>query len=266
MRRSRLRAGCSLVTKILPDTAPLLRGPLVRRHAPVVRAEHDRAYEQFRRCLRWELAFSCPFCLVHEAQVAPRGIVRTGLYWIEHLEPQATHPDLRNVYTNVVYVCRQCNVARGGQPRLDDGGRVLLDPHAAIWAAHFAYDGDELVPLTPDARYTAETYDINAPGKVRARSDRREAITEAVDVLTQVPSLIREMMRSLDLQPTGEQRLRLEIVDRLYQSLAKARRVLLQLAAVPVDADAACACGGAGELPPLVDTTLWHVDFAAGRE
>jgi len=255
------------VTRILPSTAPLLTAPIERRHAPATDARHDRAYEQFRSCLRWEFSFSCPFCLLHEAQVCPNGASGSSQYWIEHLEPQSERPDLRNVYGNLVYACRRCNLARRFRPRVDATGRRLLDPCTDTWSTHFRSGGDELLPATPDAAYTSEAYDVNCPEKVVLRRDRREAIDESLHVLATVPVLLRQLMVGIDFQPGHEQRLRLEIAEQLHKALAAARRTLTQLSAVPHDASRDCACDvQACELPDLVVAGLLHIELEPGHQ
>jgi hypothetical protein len=255
------------VTKVLPDVARLLTVPVERRHAPTTDAEHARAYEGFRPCLRWEFAFSCAFCLLHEAQVCPGGVVGSSQFWIEHIEPQSQRPDLRNMYGNLVYACRRCNLARRARPRTDIRGRCLLDPCRDTWAAYFRHDGDQLRALTKDAEYTSETYDINEPAKVTLRRDRREAIDESLHVLSTVPVLLEQLMARIDFHPSDEQRMRLEIAEQLHQALAAARRTLIQLSAVPPDASDDCACNrGACELSEPVVAGLLHIEFETGRQ
>ncbi|HET7504475.1 MAG TPA: HNH endonuclease [Kofleriaceae bacterium] len=253
--------------KVLPSIAQLLAAPIERNHAPLARAQHDRAYEQFRACLRWEFAFACPFCLLHEAQVCPAGAAGSAQYWIEHIEPQSDRPDLRNVYSNVVYACRRCNLARRSRPRVDSAGRRLLDPCSDIWAVHFLHQGDELCAQTSDAAYTLEAYDLNCPEKVALRRDRREAIDEAMHVLATVPALLDQLMTGIDFQGSQEQRLRLELAEHLHKALAASRRTLIQLAAIPHDANPDCACvHGACVLSSLMDSGLLHVELEPGRE
>jgi hypothetical protein len=244
-----------------------LTAPIERRHAPRTEAGHGRAYEQFRPCLRWEFSFSCPFCLLHEAQVCPSGAAGSSQFWIEHLEPQSQRPDLRNSYDNLVYACRRCNLARHLRPRADLSGWRLLDPCSDAWSSHFHSDGDELLAITPDAAYTSEAYDINSPPKLTLRRVRREAIEESLHVLATVPSLLEQLMAGPVFHQGREQRLRLEVAEQLHQSLAAARRALIQLSAVPSDASDDCACeSGACELPDVVSATLLHVDLEPGRQ
>jgi hypothetical protein len=205
--------------------------------------------------------------LLHEAQVCPKGAAGSSQYWIEHLELQSKRPDLRNVYDNLIYTCRRCNLARSHRPRVDGGGRRLLDPCVDVWTAHFTYDGDQLMPTTPDAEYTSEAYDINSPTKVALRRDRREAIDESLHVLAIVPQLLNEVMTGISFVPSRDQKLRLDLAEQLHRALAAARRTLTQLAAVPHDANEDCVCdSGACELPVLAGTTFLHLDLESGRQ
>jgi hypothetical protein len=255
------------MTRILPSITCLPTAPIERRHAPATDAEHDRAYERFRPCLRWEFSFSCSFCLLHEAQVCPAGAASSAQFWIEHLEPRSERPDLRNTYGNVVYACRRCNLARRARPRTDARGRRLLDPCLDTWAVHFRHDGDQLLALTPDADYTSGAYDINGPAKMALRRDRREAIDESLHVLATVPAILEQVMAGIGFHPGHEQRVRLEIAEQLHKALAAARRTLLQLSAVPHDARDDCACDRmACELPEPVITGLLLIDLEPGRQ
>lgn len=188
-------------------------------------------------------------------------------FWIEHLELQGERPELRNAYTNLVYACRRCNLARGVRPRVDVRGRCLLDPCVEPWAMHFAYDGDELRSLTADAAYTSETYDVNSLAKRALRRDRREAVDEALHVLNTVPALLTQLMIGIDFHRGAEQRMRLEIAEQLHKALAAARRTLVQLAAIPHDATESCACDAAAcDLPASVSATLLHVELDPGSQ
>ena len=255
------------MTRVLSSVAPLPSAPVERRHAPVNGGDHARAYERFRPCLRWEFSFSCTFCLLHEAQVCPEGAAGSSQFWIEHLELQSERPDLRSTYTNLVYACRRCNLARRSRSRVDALGRRLLDPCSDIWAEHFLAEGDELLPRTPNAEYTAATYDVNDPVKVALRRDRREAIDESLHVLRTVPMLLEQLMQGIGFRPRPEQRLHLEIAEQLHKSLAAARRTLIQLSAVPADASSDCACYRAVcELPETVLAELLHIELEPGRQ
>jgi hypothetical protein len=217
--------------------------------------------------LRWDFSFGCPFCLLHEAQVCPGGAAGSSQFWIEHLELQSERPDLRNAYSNLVYTCRRCNLARRSRSRVDVNGRRLLNPCADTWSSHYRYDGDSLSASTPDGSYTAEVYDINSPPKVALRRERQEAIDESLHVLATVPELLTAVMAGVDLLPMRTQGTRLDVAEQLHRALAAARRTLLQLSAIPHDANDRCACDvDPCDLSEPVSAVLLHIELEPGRQ
>jgi hypothetical protein len=135
------------------------------------------------------------------------------------------------------------------------------------WGEHFVVEEDQLRAQTPDGIYTAQTYDVNAPTKIALRRDRREAVDEALHVLATVPALLEKLMAGIDFRPGPEQRTRLEIAEQLHKALAAARRTLLQLSAIPVDATSDCACDRrACALPEPVIAGLLHLELEPGRQ
>ncbi|GAH64905.1 unnamed protein product, partial [marine sediment metagenome] len=70
--------------------------PHARKHGPAGYANP----EQFREWLRDEFAFRCVVCLDREQWIG-----RIGKFHIDHIRPQATHPQSRLDYDNLVYVC-----------------------------------------------------------------------------------------------------------------------------------------------------------------
>ncbi|HSR99198.1 MAG TPA: hypothetical protein VLM79_19215 [Kofleriaceae bacterium] len=205
--------------------------------------------------------------MLHEAQICPGGAAGSAQFWIEHLELQSERPDLRNTYSNLVYACRRCNLARRFLSRCDVRGCRLLDPCLDAWGEHFVVDKDQLRALTPDGTYTAQTYDVNAAAKVALRRDRREALDEALHVLATVPELLKQLMAAIDFRLGPEQRTRLDIAEQLHKALAAARRTLVQLSAIPMDAAHDCACDRqACTLPESVSAGLLHLELEPGRQ
>lgn len=72
-------------------------------------------YPTYRPCLRWDFAFACAFCLIHEADLAEHGVEGTGLTSIEHRVPRSdpsAGESLTDDYSNCYYACRFCNGSR----------------------------------------------------------------------------------------------------------------------------------------------------------
>ena len=113
----------------LPPRTRLPASLIERRHAP-----RPGAYPLYRSCLRWEFAFSCAFCWVHESDLIEHGVEGLGLTAIEHHRTRSAYPELTNDYHNCFYACRLCNTARGDSPDVSAvGGHRLLDPCTVAW-------------------------------------------------------------------------------------------------------------------------------------
>ncbi len=218
---------------------------------------HDPAagrYDGYRACLRWELAFSCAFCLVHEADLREGGVARTGLTWIEHHVPQDDRRSpLAHAYANCFHSCRFCNRARGVAPVIDRDGRRLLEPCAVSWSERFVPGGDSLRPIRRegtapdgDAEYTYETYDLDDPEKRRMRHLRADLIENALGMLAHYLEQMPRLHRAAERASTGDDRLViLQAMDDLERDRGDARCDLARFAAIPEDRDSACRCATA---------------------
>jgi 5-methylcytosine-specific restriction endonuclease McrA len=247
------------------EIVPLMtRPPATRRsqrHTPASASD----YARYRACLRWDAGFTCCFCLVHESDLAPGGIEKTGLTSIEHIEPQVHAPHLRTVYENCAYACRHCNHARGTLPTTHPSGVRLLHPWRDAWGAHFRLHEDRLEPVHAGeegrrARYTTEVYQLNDPTRVKLRQKRRALLTDRIRMFTRkVEALEEQAMR----QPEPEDKLRLlELARELTKARMFAREELRQRTAIPIDAPARCRCDGQEHhcLPPEIEVLRLPID------
>lgn len=140
-----------------------------RVHTP---ARHP--YESFRACLRQDFEYTCALCLLHESDLAPLGVEGTGLFTVEHIEPQSTRPDLAEVYRNCLYACRFCNTRRGDlSVRRADGAR-LLDPTRDGWSDAFEARDDRLEPKKEGAVEDAGSCRRSRRADLRRRRRRRD--------------------------------------------------------------------------------------------
>lgn len=225
--------------KILPPSTQPWRLPIERRHTPAAVAG-PAGYQLFRACLRWEFGFSCPFCLLHEADFIEYGIEG---WKIEHAEPMSTHEELKSVYDNCFYSCRFCIISRGKAPVVDGQRRRLLNPCRDVWGEFFELRGDEIQPRRrddSDAHYTLQVYDLNDPRKVAMRKHRRETIEECRRIVNEVQlHHDRALSRARD---TGDPEM-VDLARVLWQSLRSAYEDLERYVPVPLDADQVCRCG-----------------------
>ena len=229
--------------KVLPRVTQPPPRPRRRRHQPRP-AGGEKGYQKYRPCLRWEFAFTCAFCLLHEADLALRPPeMRRGKrdFDLEHRDPRSLHPERVNHYGNVYYCCEPCNSARRRQPLRTAAGR-LLDPCRTGWATRFRLNGHTLEPLDPDDRdaiRTRNAYDLNALDKVAMRARRAAALERAEDVWREVPALIADFHARWERE---RDRSDLAAARRLSELLEHAVWVLTSYRAVPGRVSRACRC------------------------
>ncbi len=222
---------------ILPPSTKPPREPFETRHAPSP-AKGENGYRAYRACLRWDFGFSCPFCLLHEADFAWQGAEGLGIFWVEHHYPVSTHPDETNRYENCLYSCKLCNRARSDTPVTDARGRRLLNPRIHAWVDHFELALDELRPKEgdADAEYTFRTYDIGDQRKIELRQLRRKILEECYAVLERGPQMMERLVEKGDAES-------LRAAEALRECVRPAEMIVKRYAAIPTDADHSCRCG-----------------------
>jgi hypothetical protein len=249
--------------RILPAEARPPKKAIARRHSPPAYTG-NLGYQAFRACLRWEFGFTCPLCLLHEADLTGGlGTSGLGVMTIEHQVPKGAMVGWRNRYANCLYACRWCNQARGAKPNKTKAG-CLLDPTAVGWGAHFLMSKGDLVARKGDARaaYTHEAYDLNDPRKVDRRRHRRDLISERRALLTEGPRSIAALLRFVARHPLDPfVKTALHMAAQLRLELTRAARDLRRFAAVPDDAPTGCRCVSAAalDLPRHAAAGCWEL-------
>lgn len=232
--------------KILPPRTLPPATPIKRRHTP--RATTGRyGYRAYRSCLRWEFAFTCAFCLLHEADFAEYGAEGLGLTSIEHFDPASRNATKINDYENCFYACCLCNGSRSDARVVDRESHRLLNPCTDAWADHFVMTTDDrLSPVDGDvdALRTAAIYDLNAPLKVKLRRWRRKHIEEWLGLVERGPDRVADLLaRSARATTRTEAQALLEAAKLLHGCIVRASRDLAGYAAIPQDVDNSCRCG-----------------------
>lgn len=230
--------------KILPPTTEPPPEPTRRRHEPAA-----GRYQTYRACLRWDFGFTCPFCLLHEADVVLHGAEGFGVFQIEHREPQHSEAgrELVDRYENVLYICVLCNRSRWDRPVQDAQGRRLLDPTITAWREHFDARDGSLSPRAPDdvdAKYTWEAYDLDDARKVERRRFRHAVITDRLRLLREGPGR-RARLEAIAAraQDAADARALLQEARAVTEDMRRAARDLQIFAAVPRDTHPRCRCG-----------------------
>ncbi len=171
----------------------------------------------------------------------------------EHRTLRRDDPRLASAYTNCLYACRLCNMARGTKPLETHEGR-LLDPTTDPWANHFTtVDSSRLQPKAgdSDARYTFNTYDLDNPSKTSRRQARWELLTDRQTLRARIGAELTTLLDLVGLvqkrNPKEYAKLWQEISDLRRQAL-RALRDLEIYRAVPSDAPETCRCTSPHEL------------------
>ncbi len=221
-----------------------------------------RGYQTYRDCLRWEFGFTCIFCLLHEADLAVYGVEGLGVMGVEHFNPVSLDAGALNDYENCFYACRLCNGARTTAP-VASGHRRLLNPCTDAWSGYFEAGNDRLVPKSDDqnAEYTAKTYDVNDPRKMRLRKLRREMLSECLDLLQEGPPRVEILIGLSEKHSDMEI---LEAARDLQRCIEIAAREVRTYAATPVDAPQSCRCEeqDAPVLPEWLDQQTIEASFS----
>lgn len=227
--------------KILPPQTRPPQAPTFRRHQP----QPAGRFAAYRACLRWDFGFTCPFCLLHEADLYG-GLPGEGLgaTTVEHRVLRRDDASRQNDYENCLYACRLCNRSRSVLP-LTESGAYLLDPTASAWGAHFECETDLLRPFDgdPDAAYTHRAYELDDPRKVLRRRVRRELVSDRTLLLEDLRVELATLQERLNASQGQESRA--SLLDQLERIRSDARRALADLErylALPVDAPQSCRC------------------------
>lgn len=251
--------------RILPPQTRPPETPIPRRH----RLRPAGRWAAYRSCLRWDFGFTCPFCLLHEADIYG-GLPGEGLggTTVEHVIPRSTDPSLANDYENCLYACRWCNRSRSAHPVERESVR-LLDPTRDAWGDRFVAADDRLAPRDgdPDALATHGAYALDDPRKIGGRQARRELLDDRLRLMREQGTQFSELLRLADSLRRRDVRRFGHVIRRIRRLREQAFRALGDLRryeAVPGDAPRGCRCAPppAVSLPDFLDRQLIEVPGA----
>lgn len=92
-------------------------GPHTRRHGP----DGYFDYDSYRDWLRDEFTFRCVYCLHREKWYG-----RTATFHTEHFIPVSVYPKGKCKYTNLLYACSTCNLAKQDIAGMPDPCKVAF--------------------------------------------------------------------------------------------------------------------------------------------
>ncbi len=179
---------------------------------------------------------------------------------VEHLRLRSESPDTAHVYSNCIFICRFCNLARNAKSQVGPTGARLLSPAEVDWAEHFVLDGNRLLPREgdADAEYTYRIYDLDDVKKQSMRGFRRQHLDEWLDLIIRGP-LQRD--RLLDRGITERDPELISVARQIEMAIWSAYRDLARFIAVPKDAASSCGCGAPSlELPFQLDEQTFELE------
>jgi hypothetical protein len=142
----------------------------------VVRSDVPPAlpFGDYRKFLRKDFVYSCAYCSMSECEA------QAIRFTIDHYEPQASRPDLRDDYQNLMYCCEECNLLKGDRspPTLARAaGYRFFRPDNDNFQDHFERAGVRLNPKSPVGDYSITALGLNRLSLRRLRAIR-ERLTE----------------------------------------------------------------------------------------
>jgi hypothetical protein len=79
----------------------------------------------------------------------------------------------KTLLENLAYACFECNRYKDSDVASYDPltGKLtpLFNPRQQLWSAHFRYEQDMIVPLTPEGRVTVMLLRLNEPARMQER-------------------------------------------------------------------------------------------------
>lgn len=123
-----------MASRLIPEPFTYPQEAHERRHGP----GGWKDYRQYRPWLRDEFDFRCVLCLIRE-----RWIEMRRAFPVDHFEPRAVRPDLAHEYTNLLYLCPNCNSVKSDS--------LIPDPcKIALATCLKVHPNGDIQPLNPD--------------------------------------------------------------------------------------------------------------------
>ncbi|HYC69364.1 HNH endonuclease [Brevundimonas sp.] len=130
-------------------------------------------YGDYRRYLRADFSYSCAYCSMSEAEA------QAIRFTIDHYEPQASRPELKDDYMNLMYCCDECNVRKGDRspPEIARAaGFRFFRPDNDNFGEHFERSGVRLNPKSATGDYSINALDLNRLSLRRLREIRARLV------------------------------------------------------------------------------------------
>ena len=139
---------------------------LVRSQVPL-----KSNYIDYQQDLRRDFWYSCAYCSVTEIEAQGIG------FQIDHYLSQATHPDLKNHYYNLMWSCTKCNRFKGDYCPDEvkvQSGYIIIRPDEDDPRNYFSLNEYELEHKNETGKFNLIKLDLNREQLRRVRELRAE--------------------------------------------------------------------------------------------
>ncbi len=108
----------------------------------------------------------CEYCGISQ-------VGQVATFHIDHIVPVVAGG--KTAADNLALACVSCSLRKGARQELEDletGEKVsVFNPRQQDWKQHFAWNGVEMVGLTPTGRATITAFDLNRPVMLAIRAE-----------------------------------------------------------------------------------------------
>lgn len=131
----------------------------VRKKIPVRTCKKTfPSYKPYKPYLEKDFSERCGYCDTHD------GYLGKAMFHVEHFAPSSKFKDLKTVYSNLIYSCASCNIAKSNDwPMKDkstpsnDDVKGYVDPCSAEYDKHLYRDSSgNICHKTPLGKYMHE--------------------------------------------------------------------------------------------------------------
>lgn len=145
------------------------------------------SYLEYKKTIRYDFWYSCAYCTITESEA------HAVYFTIDHYEPQTAKPNLRNVYSNLMYCCGTCNERKSDRcppAEAREAGYRFFRPDQDDFQEHFDQSGWLLNGKTNTGNYTIQAVDLNRGALRRLRELRSRATKCLEDIDAGIHSLV----------------------------------------------------------------------------
>ena len=119
---------------------------------------------ELEKLVQWRAADRCEYCRMHQQ-------LQGATFHVEHVIPRSRGG--LTEFWNLAWACPSCNLHKADRVEIpgvnSDSPVDLFNPRNHVWDEHFAWNGFEIVGLTPIGEALIVAFKLNQARRVRIR-------------------------------------------------------------------------------------------------